>query len=63
MISSFVYVGREALEMMFLTLMVTSAISMNYKIYTAAIVGVLSGIIFGMFLGELVFSSSSPSQR
>jgi hypothetical protein len=54
MISSFVYVGREALEMMFLTLMVTSAISMNYKIYTAAIVGILSGIVFGIFLGEVL---------
>lgn len=54
MITSFVYVGREALEMMFLTLMVTSAISMNYKIYTAALVGILSGIVFGIMLGDLL---------
>lgn len=54
MVSSFVYVGREALEMMFLTLMVTSAIAVNYKIYVASFFGIFSGLIFGIFLGELL---------
>lgn len=54
MAPAFIYVAREALEMMFLTLMVTSAITTNYKIYTAAAVGILSGLVFGIFLGELL---------
>ena len=54
MLPAFAYVAREALEMMFLTLMVSSAIKLDWKIYSSAVVGILSGIIFGWFLGELL---------
>lgn len=52
MVTSFVYVGREALEMMFLTLMVASAITASWRVYSAAIVGLLSGIVVGYLVGE-----------
>lgn len=54
MLQSFVYVGREALEMMFLLFMVTATVSMNNKMITSAIVGVVSGLLGGFFLGELL---------
>jgi len=54
MITSFVYVGREALEMMFLTLMVMTAITASWRVYGSAIVGVLSGIVVGYYAGELL---------
>lgn len=52
MISSFVYVGREALEMMFLSLMVSSAIGYNWKLYASAGLGLLTGLIVGWLLGQ-----------
>lgn len=54
MITSFVYVGREALEMMFLTLMVMTAVTASWRVYGSAIVGILSGIVVGYFAGELL---------
>lgn len=54
MITSFVYVGREALEMMFLTLMVMTAITASWRVYGSAIVGVLSGIVVGYYAGEFL---------
>lgn len=54
MLPAFVYVGREALEMMFLTLMVITSLKVDTRVYVSAIVGILSGIVFGMFLGELL---------
>lgn len=54
MLQSFVYVGREALEMMFLLFMVTATVSMNNKMITAAVVGLVSGVLGGYFLGELL---------
>ena len=52
MLPSFVYVGREALEMMFLTLMVSTAIVTNWRIYASAILGIFSGILVGYLIGE-----------
>ena len=54
MITSFVYVGREALEMMFLTLMVMTAITTTWKVHGAAIIGILSGIVVGFIAGEFL---------
>ena len=52
MLASFVYVGREALEMMFLTLMVSTAIATSWRIYASAILGIFSGILVGYLIGE-----------
>jgi len=54
MIQSFIYVGREALEMMFLLFMITSTVSLDKKMITAGVVGLLSGVAGGIFLGELL---------
>ena len=54
MLPAFVYVGREALEMMFLTLMVTTSLKVDTRVYASAAVGILSGIVFGVLLGELL---------
>ena len=54
MLPSLVYVGREALEMMFLLFMITATISMDKKMITAAVVGILAGGVGGMFLGEVL---------
>lgn len=54
MLASFVYVGREALEMMFLSIMVGSAIGYTWKIYASAFIGLLAGLLTGWFLGELL---------
>lgn len=54
MVESFVYVGREALEMMFLLFMITSTISMDRKMIAAGVIGLISGAAGGLFLGELL---------
>ena len=54
MIESFIYVGRESLEMMFLTLMVTTAIVIDKKIFAAAVFGLACGLLGGIALGELL---------
>ncbi len=54
MIESFIYVGRESLEMMFLTLMVTTAIVVDKRIFASAIFGMLCGLAGGFALGELL---------
>lgn len=54
MIQSFVYVGREALEMMFLLFMITATVSLNRKMMLAGVLGLVSGVLGGMFLGELL---------
>jgi hypothetical protein len=52
LMTTFLAVGREALEMMFLTLMVTTAIKMDWKIYGAVAIGLLSGLMGGFLLAE-----------
>ena len=52
MLTSFVYVGREALEMMFLSLMVSSAIGYNWKLFASAGFGLVVGLIVGWGLGQ-----------
>ena len=52
MLTSFVYVGREALEMMFLTLMVAGAITTTWRVYSAAALGLLAGVVVGWYAGE-----------
>jgi len=52
MISTFAYVSREALEMMFLLLMVTTTIKMDWKVYVTIAKGILVGLIGGFLLGE-----------
>ena len=54
MLVSFIYVGREALEMMFLLFMITATVSLDRKMITAGAVGVLSGLAGGMLLGEFL---------
>lgn len=54
MLQSFIYVGREALEMMFLLFMITAAITLNRTMIAAVIVGLVTGLLGGIFLGELL---------
>lgn len=54
MLQSFIYVGREALEMMFLLFMITATVSLNRKMILAGVIGLASGVLGGMFLGELL---------
>jgi hypothetical protein len=53
-IESLIYVGRESLEMMFLTLMVVTAIVIDKKILASAMLGLLCGLLGGFALGELL---------
>ena len=48
------YVGREALEMMFLLFMITATVSLDKKMITAGAVGLVSGLAGGMLLGEFL---------
>lgn len=54
MLVSFIYVGREALEMMFLLFLVTATVPMNKNMVAAIVVGLLSGLAGGMLLGEFL---------
>ena len=54
MLASFIYVGREALEMMFLLFMITATVSLDKKLITAGGVGLLSGLAGGVLLGEFL---------
>lgn len=54
MLASFIYVSREALEMMFLTLLISTTIGMNWKVYSAGAVGLLAGLGSGLVLGEFL---------
>lgn len=54
MLASFMYVGREALEMMFLLFMITATVSVNKKMISAGAIGLLSGLAGGMLLGEFL---------
>ena len=54
MLVSFIYVGREALEMMFLLFMITATISLNRPMITAGTIGILSGFLGGFLIGDLL---------
>jgi len=54
MLATFIYVGREALEMMFLLFMITATVSVNKKMITAGAIGLVSGLAGGMLLGEFL---------
>ena len=54
MLASFIYVGREALEMMFLLFMITATVSLDKKLITAGGIGLLSGLIGGALLGDFL---------
>lgn len=53
-IAPFILVGREALEIMFITLMITTFIKLNWSLYASAIVGIVAGFILGWQLGNLL---------
>jgi len=54
MLASFIFVSREALEMMFLTLLISTTIGINWKVYSAGAVGLLTGLGTGIILGDFL---------
>jgi hypothetical protein len=54
MLLSFIYVGREALEMMFLFLMITATIPVTKKLVSVGALGLISGFIGGFLIGDFL---------
>lgn len=54
LIAPFILVGREALEIMFITLMITTFIKLNWSMYASAIAGIIAGFALGWQLGNLL---------
>ena len=54
MITSIIYVGREALEMVFLTYLIAGALRINLPTILAALVGLVSGVGGGYYLAEFL---------
>jgi drug/metabolite transporter (DMT)-like permease len=54
MISGFIYVGREALEMVFLTYLIMGSLPITIPIVLSAIAGLITGISGGYILGEIL---------
>ena len=54
MLASFIYVGREALEMMFLFLMVSATIPVTKKLVSIGVLGLISGFIGGFLIGDIL---------
>ena len=54
MISGFIYVGREALELVFLTYLLIGALSASTVMILAAVAGIVTGIGVGYLLGDLL---------
>ena len=54
MLYSIIYVGREALEMVFLTYLIAGALKINIPTIISAILGLLSGLLGGFFLAEVL---------
>lgn len=54
MIASIIYVGREVLEMVFLTYLISSALRINVPTILAALAGLISGVAGGYYLSEFL---------
>ena len=54
MITSIVYVGREVLEMVFLTYLIAGALRINVPTILAALAGLVSGIAGGFYLSTIL---------
>ena len=54
MIASIIYVGREALEMVFLTYLIAGALRINLLTILVALVGLISGVGGGYYLAEFL---------
>ena len=54
MLYSIIYVGREALEMVFLTYLIAGALKINIPTVISAILGLFSGLLGGIFLAEIL---------
>lgn len=54
MLVSFIYVGREVLEMMFLFLMITATIPVTKKLVSAGAFGLISGFVGGFLIGDFL---------
>ena len=54
MLASFIYVGREALEMMFLFLMVSATIPVTKKLVSVGALGLICGLIGGFLIGDIL---------
>ena len=54
MITSIIYVGREALEMVFLTYLIAGALRITIPTILSAILGLISGIFGGYYLSEIL---------
>ena len=55
MITSFIYVGREAIEIMLLTFMIITAIKINKTLIATALLGILLGGILGYIIGDFLY--------
>lgn len=54
LIAPFVFVAREALEIMFITLMITTFIKLDWSMYVSAFAGLLTGLVLGWQLANLL---------
>jgi len=55
MITSFIYVGREAIEIMLLSFMIITAIKINKTLIATALLGILLGGILGYMIGDFLY--------
>ena len=53
-ISGFIYVGREALEIVFLTYLILGSLTITTPIILAGIAGLITGVSGGYILGEIL---------
>jgi len=54
MLYSIIYVGREVLEMVFLTYLIAGALKINIPTIVSALLGLISGSVGGFFLAEIL---------
>ena len=54
MIYSIIYVGRETLEMVFLTYLIAGALKLNIPTILSAVLGLISGIFGGFYLSAIL---------